>query len=433
MGLVSEGREPALGKEHVAGGPGGVASGPGRVDQRLPESFFTTVQDGLRDAVRAEGLDALITDSPEDVAYLTGFFHHPCERPVAVWLPEDSSEPVVLLLPELEREHAQSQNAVAELVAYPEYPGIVPPLSYLARRVGTAGRTLRVGHNGEMTVARLDAVRAAFGSAQSAQSTQSAQFARSGAVDRARLRKHPDEIALHQEAARITDEMLRAGRGLVEQAIAAGGELPSEAELAAHVTSFGSRAMYGEHDNVVVVSPLAGGLVYTAENSAQPHALPSARRLAPGDTFVLSLGCAVGGRFVEGERTFVLGEPSAEQRRYYEAVRTAQFVGGQAIRPGARCAEVNKVCLDVIRDAGLEQYLRHRQGHGIGLGMHEPPWLEDGDNTVLEAGMIVSNEPGIYVPGHAGYRISDSMLVTGEGARPFTSYPRSLDDVVVAL
>jgi Xaa-Pro dipeptidase len=87
----------------------------------------------------------------------------------------------------------------------------------------------------------------------------------------------------------------------------------------------------------------------------------------------------------------------------------------------------------VIRDAGLGQYLRHRQGHGIGLGMHEPPWLEAGDDTLLEVGMVVSNEPGIYIPGHAGYRISDSMLVTATGSEPLTAYPRGLDDCTIEL
>ncbi|GLY85959.1 M24 family metallopeptidase [Actinoallomurus iriomotensis] len=388
-------------------------------DQRLPAAFYADVQDGVRAALAAERVDALLTDSPEDVAYLTGFFHHPCERPVAAWIGVDGT--TALLLPELEVEHARVQNTAAELVVYPEYPGVVPPFDALA---GQVPRGRRVGHPGGMAVDRLAAVRAAF---------PGTEFVRTGVAERARLRKRPEEIALHREAGRITDAMLTAGRDLIEQAVAAGGELPSEAELAAHVTSFGSRTMYAEHDDVVVVSPLAGGLVYAAENSARPHGLPSARRLRPGDTFVLSLGCAVGGRFVEGERTFVLGEPSAEQRRYYEAVREAQAVGAASIRPGARCADANRTCLDVIRDAGLEGFLRHRQGHGIGLGMHEPPWLEDGDATVLEPGMVVSNEPGIYVTGHAGYRISDSMLVTDDAATPFTFYPRSLDDVVVPV
>nr|WP_276610764.1 Xaa-Pro peptidase family protein [Kineococcus siccus] len=237
---------------------------------------------------------------------------------------------------------------------------------------------------------------------------------------------------MHREAARITDLMLDAGTGLVAAAVAAGGRLPSEAELAGHVGAAGIAEMHAAHDDVVVVSPLAGGLVYAAENSVRPHGLPSGYRLRPGDTFVLSLGCAVGGRFVEGERTYVLGEPTAQQRRLHDAVRDAQAEGARAIAPGTRCADSNARCLAVLRERGLGEFVRHRQGHGIGLGMHEPPWLEDGDTTVLRPGMIVSNEPGVYVPGHAGYRISDSVLVTPAGSEPLTSRPRSLDDCVIA-
>ena len=146
---------------------------------------------------------------------------------------------------------------------------------------------------------------------------------------------------------------------------------------------------------------------------------------------MLFLGCAVGGRFVEGAHVHPR-RPTADQRRYYEAVRAAQQLGGEALRPGLPCARANAVCLDVIREAGLGDYLQHRQGHGIGLGMHEPPWLEDGDDTPLEAGLVVSNEPRIYIPGHAGYRMSDSMLITADGATPLTSYPKAIDDIVIA-
>jgi len=388
--------------------------------QRLPADFYGRLQDDIRAQLAEEALDAVLTDDPEDVAYLTGFFHHPNERPAVVLLPADRA--TLLLVPELEREYAQAQRAAAEIVAYPEFPGLRPPLSYLG--AAAEPTTGRIGYAGGLTVDRLDQVRAAF---------PKATLVRTDLVMRARFRKRPEEIALHAEAARITDLMLAAGRALVEEAIAAGGELPSEAELAGHITGVGTRTMYAEHADVVVVSPLAGGLVYSGPNSARPHALPSGYRLRPGETFMLSLGCAVGGRFVEGERTFILGEPSADQIRYYEAVRQAQQTGGEALRPGVACAEANRVCLDVIREAGLEQYLRHRQGHGIGLGMHEAPWLSDGDDTPLAEGMVVSNEPGIYIAGHAGYRISDSMLITSDGARPFTAYPRSLDDVVIAL
>jgi len=390
-----------------------------RFSQRLSLEVLDELQGGVVAALQEARLDGIVTESPEDVAYLTGFFHHPGERPVAVWLGADGR--CVLLVPELERENAERQRARAEIVSFPEYPGRVPPFSYLADAVKPGPRA-RVGHGGSIGWDRLVALRAAL----------AVDPVPSDIVTRARYRKHPAEIALHEEAARITDRMIAAGIALVRDAIT-GGELPTEAELASHVTGTGVRTMYEDHDDVVVVSPLAGALVYAGANSAYPHGLPSGYRLRAGDTFMLSLGCAVGGRFVEGERTFVLGEPTPEQRRYHDVVREAQAIGGRAIAPGVECRMANLACLQVIRDAGLGRYLRHRQGHGIGLGMHEPPWLEDGDATVLEEGMVVSNEPGLYVPGHAGYRISDSMLVTAAGSRPLTSFARELDATVLPL
>jgi Xaa-Pro dipeptidase len=408
-----------------------ATSSPTGFQPRLPADVLDRLQDGVRARAEAAGLDAVLTDDPDDVAYLTGFFHHPCERPVAALV--ETSGRTLLLVPELERQHAQEQGARAELVSYPEYPGLESPFAALARAAasqggsagGSSGRTRRVGLTTSMTQHRLALAGRAFG--------DDVTWVPTELVTHARYVKAPEEVALHREAARITDLMLTAGIALVTDALASGGPLPSEAELAAHVTRTGTGLMYAEHADVVVVSPLAGGLVYAGPNSAIPHGLPSAYRLRPGDTFMLSLGCAVGGRFVEGERTFVLGEPSADQRRYHDAVRDAQAEGSLAIAPGVRCADSNARCLDVIRRRGLGQYLRHRQGHGIGVGMHEPPWLEDGDPTVLEPGMVVSNEPGIYVAGHAGYRISDSMLVTETGSEPLTSYPRTLDDCVVPL
>ncbi|PKW27856.1 M24 family metallopeptidase [Phycicoccus duodecadis] len=385
--------------------------------QRLDAEHHRAVQQTVRDLAAQEGLSGLFLDHPEDVAYLTGFFHHPCERPVAVWLGVDGT--TVLLVPRLEQEHAGWQRVCAELVVYPEYPGVVEPLSLLAPRVARG----RVGVAPTTSVGRLELLQALL---------PATSFVTSRVTVTARSVKTAAEVALHAEAGRITDLMLEAGVGLVREALEGGGELPSEAELAAHVGSVGVRTMYDEHEDVVVTGFLAGGLVYSGPNSARPHGLPSGHRLRPGETFMLSLGCAVGGRFVEGERTFLLGEPSSDQVRLYEAVRAAHAEGLRSIRPGATCAEANAACLGVIRDAGLGGFLQHRQGHGIGLGMHEPPWLEDGDDTVIREGFVLSNEPGVYVPGHAGYRISDSVLVTADGARPFTTHPTSLDSIVIA-
>jgi Xaa-Pro dipeptidase len=388
--------------------------------QRLAPEVYDRIQQRVLPMLEREGLSAILTDDPEDVSYLTGFFHHPGERPVAVLL--EASGRTVLLVPELERQHAEEQGARAEIVTFAEYPGVENPFAPLGR--AATGLRGRVGVTTQATLHRLAMIEGAF---------DAVDWVPTELVTRARYVKLPEEIEQHREAARITDVMLQAGVDLIRSALSSGDPLPTEADLAGHVGRTGVGIMYGEHRDVVVISFLAGGLVYSGANSAIPHGLPSGYRLRDGDTFMLSLGAAVGGRFVEGERTFVLGAPTAEQRRYHDAVRDAQAEGSRAIAPGVRCSESNARCLAVIRDAGLGQYLRHRQGHGIGLGMHEPPWLEDGDPTPLEAGMIVSNEPGIYIPGHAGYRISDSMLVTASGSEPLTHFPRSLDDCVIAL
>jgi Xaa-Pro dipeptidase len=386
--------------------------------QRLAPSFYAAVHTRVRRELERTGLDAIVVDDWHDVAYLSGFFHHPNERPAAVWI---SADRAVLLVPELEREHALAQGAVVDdVVAFAEYPGIESPFEALARAVGRSGRW---GHSPALTTGRLAQLQAVF---------PDVDWALSGIVDTLRLIKTPEEIALHRAAAALGDVMLRAGRELIEAALAERDPLPTESQLTEHVVRAGGAWMYATHRDVVVVPMLTGGLVYAGANSAFPHGLPSSYRLQPGDTVILSLGGAVGGRYAESERTFFVGEPTEEQLRYFQVDHRAQEVGTAALQPGTACRDVNRACLAVIHDAGLGRYIRHRQGHGIGLNFHEAPWLEDGDATGLEAGMVVSSEPGVYVPGHAGYRISDTVLVTATGPERLTTYPRDLDDIVIA-
>lgn len=177
-------------------------------DQRLAPEFFDRVQTRVRERMAEAGFDAFLTDHPEDIAYLTGFFHHPSERPVAIWL--EAGGRVVMLLPELEREYAESQSSRAELVAFFEYPGVVAPFEVLARAVSPRGR---VGFAASMPSARLSAAREAM---------PDADLVASGLLTRARYVKFPEEVELHREAARVTDRMLDAGVQLVQAAVAAG-------------------------------------------------------------------------------------------------------------------------------------------------------------------------------------------------------------------
>ncbi len=390
---------------------------------RLPEEFYARVQGRLRERLAADGLDGVIVSAPGDVAYLIGFFYAVNERPVYLWFGADGSR--IALVPELDAEYAAAQGVHAEVRTYFEYPGVRTPEQHLADAIVSFGTSrARIGVTGSLTLAALTRLEEAL---------PAAVLQRTGLLGELRLRKEPEEIVFHRQAAAICDDMLAAGRSLIESALAVGRALPTEGELARHVIGYGTDRMYADYDHVVYTTKLAGGLVYAGRNSARPHGLPSSRRLEVGDTLILSLGSAVASRFVESERTFVIGEPNGEQRAYFEVARLAQQVGTAAMQVGRTCAAVNAECLDVIRDAGLGRYIRHRQGHGIGIAQHEPPWVEDGDETVLAPGMILSSEPGVYVPEHAGYRISDTVLVTAAGPERLTSYPRTLEENVIAV
>ncbi|MEU8090868.1 M24 family metallopeptidase [Micromonospora chalcea] len=388
---------------------------------RLPESFYHSVRGRLAEALEQRGLDGFLATSPAEVAFLSGFFYIATERPVYLWLPR-TGDPL-LVIPRLDEEYAAQQGVTVQTVTYFEYPGVVTAEETLASALSRPGGPVRrIGVGAGLSVGAFRALSRAIGGAT---------LETTDAVAELRLRKFPEEIPFHEAAARMCDEMLAAGRALIEEALAAGRPLPREDEIARHVIGFGTDRMYAEYDLVVYTTKLAGGLVYAGPNSALPHGLPTRRRLQPGDTLILSLGAAVASRFVESERTFVIGEPTAEQVRYYEADREAQEVGTQAMIAGRTCAEVNRICLDVLRDRGLGDYIRHRQGHGIGLQNHEAPWVEDGDHTVLAPGMLLSSEPGVYVPGHAGYRISDTVLVQDDGPRRLTRYPRDLASNII--
>jgi Xaa-Pro aminopeptidase len=389
---------------------------------KLAAEFYDRVQDRVRQRLDEHGLDGLVVTVPGDVAYLIGFFYAVTERPVYVWFGRDGSR--FALLPELDAEYAQAQGIHADIRTYFEYPGVRTPEEHLADELAAEGAAVaRVGVSGALTLGAQAAL---------ADALPRTAFIRTGIIGELRLRKEPEEIVLHREAAEVCDEMLGAGRRLIEDALHAGRPLPTEGDLAREVIGFGTDRMYERYSHVIYTTKLAGGLVYAGPNAARPHGLPSRRRLEVGDTLILSLGAAVGSRFVESERTFVIGEPSALQRGYFDVALRAQEIGTRAMTVGRTCASVNAECLDVIRDAGYGEFIRHRQGHGIGIAQHEAPWVEDGDDTVLAPGMILSSEPGVYVPGHAGYRISDSVLVTADGPERLTAYPRTLEENTIA-
>ncbi|OEO30052.1 proline dipeptidase [Devosia insulae DS-56] len=386
--------------------------------QRLGADFYARVHRDIRARMAETGVDLLLLDANDDVIYTTGFSHYTTERPVVFAISQTGAW---LLLPRLEQGHAAHQIIAAEPVIYFEFPGVDKPFDVLARALPAQSGT--VAHSYGIAFGRIAQIAAAFPNAKVVPST---------IVQQMRLRKYPEEIVLHREAARISDEMVRAGVALIGEAVRQGGELPSEIAIEQHVSRHAMNIMYSEHNELMLVQGLASGLVYSGIRSSFPHGMPTGNPVKRGESLILSLGCRVGGRAAESERTFFIGEPTTEQQRHYSVAYEAQRMATAALIAGHTCASSDNLALGYIRDQGMADNALHRVGHGMGIMFHESPWIEAGDQTILEPGMIASSEPSITIPGFAGYRIADTVLVTAEGPDSMTHYPRRIDEIVIA-
>ncbi|HHK67046.1 MAG TPA: aminopeptidase P family protein, partial [Candidatus Acetothermia bacterium] len=165
--------------------------------------------------------------------------------------------------------------------------------------------------------------------------------------------------------------------------------------------------------------------------SAVPHAMTANAVLKEGDVLVTGAAAEVGGYLSELERTMILGGPTDEQARLFDLMVGAQDLAFSEIRPGRRCSDVDRAVRRYYEENGIVEYWRHHTGHSIGYGMHEAPFLDVGDETVIEPGMVLTVEPGVYVPGFAGFRHSDTILVTDDGIELLTDYPRDLEGLII--
>jgi D-alanyl-D-alanine dipeptidase len=157
-------------------------------------------------------------------------------------------------------------------------------------------------------------------------------------------------------------------------------------------------------------------IVAAGPNGADPHHEPGERIIDEGDMVVLDFGGLLDGYGSDTTRTVHVGEPTDEEHEVFEVVRAAQQTAFEAVAVGVPCQEVDRAARAVIRDAGYGEYFIHRVGHGIGVTTHEPPYMVEGEEHPIEAGMCFSIEPGIYLPGRFGVRIEDIVVATDDGA-----------------
>lgn len=181
--------------------------------------------------------------------------------------------------------------------------------------------------------------------------------------------------------------------------------------------------------DVLTTNILAGA--WPAPLSAQPHSVPTVKdRLKEGPHIALAL-MRVNGYAAECERTFFLRPPTEEVVTAFKTMQEARRKAFEMVRPGASCAEIDCRTKEFLQKEGYGDKLLHRTGHGFGLGNHEAPWVAEGSQEILQENMVISIEPGIYLPEIGGIRHSDTVLVTKDGYECLTQYPTALEAVTV--
>ncbi|WP_295818674.1 Xaa-Pro peptidase family protein [uncultured Deinococcus sp.] len=337
-----------------------------------------TALDQLRSAMRRAGVDALWISDPANVRAISGF--------------SSGKDGKVLVTAHGATLYTDARYTVqaAEEATVPQFIAR-PPETYVHARDAAGG--LRVGFEADhLTVALLDDLRDHWPDASLVPVR--------GLVHGLRVTKTVRELDAIRAAQRIADAAFAQVRPMIRPGVT---ELDVALELELAMRRAGAQSAF----EIIVAS---------GPNGAKPHGVASSRVIGDDELVTVDMGARVDGYHSDMTRTVAVGEPSAELRRLYRAVLEAEQAAVAAVRPGIRAADLDRLARDLLTMHGLGEYFAHSLGHGVGLDVHEAPGLRATSEEVLEPGMVITIEPGVYVPGVGGVRIEDLVLVTETGS-----------------
>ncbi len=232
-----------------------------------------------------------------------------------------------------------------------------------------------------------------------------------GEVKKLRQIKTEEEIRFLRQAEAIGDQAFSKILDIIKPGMT---EREIQAELEYQMMKAGA-------DGTSFDTIVASGL-----HSSMPHAIPTDKKTEKGDFITMDFGCRYQGYCSDMTRTIVLGKASEQQKEIYRIVLEANLAAEAFVHAGMVCREVDKIARDIIADAGYGAYFGHGLGHSVGLEIHESPACNTQDKTVLEPNMIMTIEPGIYIPGFGGVRIEDMIVITKEGIEILSHSPKKL-------
>lgn len=221
--------------------------------------------------------------------------------------------------------------------------------------------------------------------------------------------KEPEEVARLEAAATIADKALA-------QVVLGLGDEPTESEFARvldhTMLELGAESL--SFETICASGP----------NAALPHARPSTRTIRSGDLVILDFGAVIDGYHSDMSRTYAIGDVDQNRWDMLESVTAAQKHGCEIVRPGVKASEVDSACRSHLAKKNLSEYFVHGTGHGVGLEIHEAPWINSQSEDILEEFQVVTVEPGVYRPGIGGVRVEDTVLITPSGHRRLTAAPK---------
>jgi len=357
----------------------------------MKEEPFQSRRDRLRTLMRQQDLDAFLVAVPENRYYLSGYGEEDLQLTESSGYLLVASQAQYLLTDFRYEEAAKAQAPGFDLAIYEEGLGKSLPQLFSDLEVDSLGVE---GHH--LTHQRYLEIREALETAR----PKARIVCPDGLVESLRIIKDPLEIEKIRASLRVTEEVLTAVWERVRPGMR---EVDLAWEIESSIRTRGAQA--------VSFPPIVAG----GPNAALPHAVPTPRSIAPGETVVLDLGSKLDHYCSDMTRTWIPGNPEPKVRRIYRIVREAQLAAQSVIRAGADSVEVDAVARKIIGDAGFGDCFGHGLGHGVGLAVHERPGLRKRNPTVLEENMVVTVEPGIYLPGYGGVRLENMVRVTSEG------------------
>lgn len=363
----------------------------------FPDADYAVRLDRARTLMERRGIDVLFLSVGADLPYFTGYEATPLERLTMLVVPRSGD--ALLIVPRLEAIRITPRGDAFAIAPWDETEDPV---------------ALATAHAGPAATAVLgDQTWAVFLMALQREMPKTAFAPATPLTRELRMRKDASEIELLRAAAEATDRVSAALDGV---RFSGRTERDISEEIQAMTRAEG-------HD-------LASfAIVASGPNAASPHHEASARVVSEGDTVVVDFGGRWQGYCSDTTRTYVVGEPSREVADAFAVLEAAQTAGRAAVRPGIAAQEVDRATRAVIDAAGYGDRFIHRTGHGIGLEVHEHPYIVEGNTELLEPGMAFSIEPGIYVPGRFGMRIEDIVVCGAHGVDELNRSHRGLHQV----